>query len=130
MKGKKLKTIREFNGLTQEELSDKVGISQKRISQMETDLKHPPSENELKLFSKLYNIPFEFLNSDEALTLNFHNNHTVNGVFGQNQHYYKSENKHLAATLKEAQTRIDKLEKMLETEKHHFQKERNAAQKK
>lgn len=58
--GKRLKSLRECNGLSQEELAKKLNISRQSISKWELDKSYPDTEN-LVFLSEIYNITIDEL---------------------------------------------------------------------
>ena len=64
--GEKLKKLRNDNGLTQEQLADKIFVTRTAISKWETD-KGFPSIDSLKAISNLFNIKIDDLISDEDI---------------------------------------------------------------
>ena len=65
----KFKKLRTDNGLTQEELANKLYVTRGAISKWETD-KGFPNIDSLKLISKTFNISLDELISDEAIENN------------------------------------------------------------
>ena len=57
--GKKLKTLRKGRGLTQLQLSEKLGISRCSISNYECD-RRTPHLSELKRFAEFYGVSLDF----------------------------------------------------------------------
>lgn len=64
--GKFLKELRREHNMTQEELGEKIGVTNKTISRWETGNYMPPVEN-LKLLSELYQISINEILSGERL---------------------------------------------------------------
>ena len=64
--GEKLKALRADNGLTQEELADKIFVTRTAISKWETD-KGYPSIDSLKQLSNLFHISIDELISDDDI---------------------------------------------------------------
>lgn len=58
--GKKLKELRRFEGLTQQELADKIGISRVNYTRYETDAVRPDYET-LLLIADFYNVSLDEL---------------------------------------------------------------------
>jgi len=58
--GKRLKTIREDNGLTQEELAKKMGVSQRTVSSWECD-RNIPDMNTYKHLSEIYDCSIAYI---------------------------------------------------------------------
>ena len=58
--GKKLKEARKQAGLSQEQLSEKLGVSRSAVAKWETDNGIPDVDN-LKILSKLLNISIDYL---------------------------------------------------------------------
>lgn len=64
--GKFLKELRREHNMTQEELGEKIGVTNKTISRWETGNYMPPVEN-LKLLSELYQVSINEILSGERL---------------------------------------------------------------
>lgn len=60
----KIKDIRTRNGISQKELGEKLGISNKAVSKWENGLGQPSSQN-LLILSKIFNVPVEFFFTEE-----------------------------------------------------------------
>lgn len=64
---KALKTIRDFHGISQIELSQKSGLSQSYISELEKGIKTPSIEV-LEKYSEVFNMPtYAFLKFSDSL---------------------------------------------------------------
>ena len=61
--GEKLKEARKQAGLSQEQLSEKLGVSRSAIAKWETDNGIPDVDN-LKVLSKLLNVSIDYLLDD------------------------------------------------------------------
>lgn len=64
--GEKLKEARKQAGLSQEQLSEKLGISRSAVAKWETDNGIPDVDN-LKVLSKLLNVSIDYLLDDEEV---------------------------------------------------------------
>ena len=64
--GEKLKRMRSDNGLTQDELADKIFVTRTAISKWETDRGYP-SIDSLKAISKLFSVSIDELISDDDI---------------------------------------------------------------
>lgn len=71
----KIIKLRKENGLSQEDLADKLNISRQAISRWESDSVLPDATNILQL-SKLFNVSCDYLLNDEykSQNINTHNN--------------------------------------------------------
>ena len=66
--GEKLKEARKQAGLSQEQLSEKLGVSRSAVAKWETDNGIPDVDN-LKVISRLLNVSIDYLLDDgEAMT--------------------------------------------------------------
>lgn len=69
--GKKLKTLRKGRGLTQFELSEKVGLSRATLSNYETD-RRTPHLPELRVLAEFYGVSLDYFGiktQDQAFEL-------------------------------------------------------------
>lgn len=64
--GEYLKQLRNENGLSQEQLAEKIGLSRQSISKWEQGLSTPDVDNFVKL-SEMYNVPIEALLKGEPV---------------------------------------------------------------
>jgi transcriptional regulator with XRE-family HTH domain len=64
--GEKLLGLRKKEGLSQEDVADKLGVSRQTVSKWETD-QTVPELIKVRLLSKLYNISFDYLISGSHL---------------------------------------------------------------
>ncbi len=64
--GEKLKKLRTDNGLTQNELADKIYVSRTAVSKWETDNGYPSIES-LKMLTKVFHVTLDELVSDEDI---------------------------------------------------------------
>lgn len=65
--GEKIKETRKKTGLSQEQLSEKLGISRSAVAKWETDKGFPDVDN-LKALSRLFGVSIDYLlNNDESL---------------------------------------------------------------
>lgn len=58
--GERLKSLRESNGLTQDELAEKVGVTKQAISQYERGVRRPDFDT-LSALCDLFNVSTDFL---------------------------------------------------------------------
>ena len=78
--GAKIKELRLINGLTQEELSEKIGIDNKRLSRIETGVAMPSLTIALAL-NKFFNFNFlELIDSSLTETVDIPDNFYVQSV--------------------------------------------------
>lgn len=63
--GEKLKEVRKENGLSQEQLSEKLGVSRSAVAKWETDKGIPDIDN-LKVISQLLNVSIDYLINDDS----------------------------------------------------------------
>lgn len=63
--GEKIKLLRVSNGITQEELAEKLNVSRSAVAKWETDNGTPEISN-LKLISKMFSISLDELLNDEC----------------------------------------------------------------
>ncbi|WPC42780.1 helix-turn-helix transcriptional regulator [Clostridium sp. JS66] len=64
--GEKLLNLRKKAGLSQEDVSDKLGVSRQTVSKWETD-QTVPELIKVKLLSQLYNVSYDYLISGSNL---------------------------------------------------------------
>lgn len=62
--GKKIETLRARDGLTQNELALKIGVSQMMVSYYEHDYKNPSFEVAIRL-AKTFNVSLDYLAQKE-----------------------------------------------------------------
>lgn len=80
MKGSRIKYLREYIGLTQPQLADKLKISSSAIAMYETDKREPSDEIKLKM-CELFNCSMDYLlgkseykNEEEYIKIQFKEN--------------------------------------------------------
>ncbi len=79
--GTKLKNLRKERNLTQNELSQKLGFSERYIAKIESGVK--PSLEAFKKLADFFNVPIEYLvsESNEILLLSTKNEELLNAFF-------------------------------------------------
>jgi transcriptional regulator with XRE-family HTH domain len=119
MVGQKIKKIRELKNLTQEYVSEKLGVSQSNYSKIESGEIDIPIER-LEQISKVFNLrPEDILTFDENMVFNVMYNKTGNGfVINQVSENEKKLYEDQIKTLKEENSYLKGvLDKVLLTDK-------------
>ena len=77
--GEKIYKLRKENGLSQEDLADKLKVSRQSISKWETDCGYPETEKIIKL-AKIFNVTIDYLLVEDN-TLISENKETKDGLY-------------------------------------------------
>ncbi|MHC1745522.1 MAG: helix-turn-helix transcriptional regulator [Negativicutes bacterium] len=81
----KIAAFREIHSLSQVELAEKIGSTQKRISQLENALSEP-SISEIKLLTNIFNCKFEDIWQEASFNKEPANSLLIKYVYGENGH--------------------------------------------
>lgn len=87
--GEKIKTLRQQNGLSQEGLANKLGVSRQAITKWETNRGIPDIEN-LKSLSDLFNVSLDYLVSEDNNELSIQTTEKIHfEEYSAVKHFYK-----------------------------------------
>lgn len=117
--GEKLRTLRELHGIKQEDIAQRLGISQNTYSKLETgetDL----TMSRLEEIAKIYNIkPLDLFNFDAKCVIQHFTNSNTNGtVNGDVHNHFEVERELYQNQIKQMQEEITTLKGIIE----HFKK--------